>query len=262
MRSRNIKPSFFKNEKLAALPAGARLLFIGLWCVADRAGRLEERPLRLKAEIFPYEHDASTMLDWLKMLEDEGFLIRYEKDANRYVQIVNFDKHQYPHVREQVSTIPAPGKTRARTSPARLNPSSLNPESITDTPAAPGKPGVSEFEIVWKDYPRKLGKDDAFRHFQRQVLNPEDFENIKLALVNFKADLKKHAVEERYIPHGSTWFNSKWRDYVNGVTNGTNGSTGAISYRALLREQKEAEKLREDLAPREVPAGGRDMPPV
>lgn len=37
-RARNIKPSFFKNEDLADLNPFDRLLFIGLWCLADREG--------------------------------------------------------------------------------------------------------------------------------------------------------------------------------------------------------------------------------
>ena len=33
----------------------ARLLFVGLWTIADRNGRLEDRPKRIRAELFPYD---------------------------------------------------------------------------------------------------------------------------------------------------------------------------------------------------------------
>jgi len=46
-RSRNIKPGFFRNEMLAECSPLARLLFAGLWCLADRFGRLEDRPKRI-----------------------------------------------------------------------------------------------------------------------------------------------------------------------------------------------------------------------
>ena len=52
-RARNLKPSFFTNDILAEVPALGRLLFQGLWCVADREGRLADRPRKLKAEILP-----------------------------------------------------------------------------------------------------------------------------------------------------------------------------------------------------------------
>jgi hypothetical protein len=53
MRACNIKPGFFKNEVLGTAVPILSLLFSGLWGLADREGRLEDRPLRIKAEIFP-----------------------------------------------------------------------------------------------------------------------------------------------------------------------------------------------------------------
>jgi hypothetical protein len=53
-RSRNIKPGFFLNDELAECEPLARILFAGLWCIADREGRLEDRPKRIKAEVLPY----------------------------------------------------------------------------------------------------------------------------------------------------------------------------------------------------------------
>lgn len=54
-RNRTIRAGFFQNEILGALPPLARLLFVGLWTIADREGRLEDRPLRIAVEILPYE---------------------------------------------------------------------------------------------------------------------------------------------------------------------------------------------------------------
>ena len=107
MRARNIKPGFFKNDTLAELDFSGRLLFIGLWGIADRAGRLEDRPKKIKAEVFPYDEvNVDTFLGELARL---GFILRYEAGGARYIQIVNFDKHQNPHPREIPSNIPAPG---------------------------------------------------------------------------------------------------------------------------------------------------------
>ena len=55
-RARNIKPSFFTNEDLVELPFEDRLLFIGLWTLADREGRLEDRPKRIKMAVFPADN--------------------------------------------------------------------------------------------------------------------------------------------------------------------------------------------------------------
>ena len=48
-RARNIKPSFFTNELLGTEDPMVSLTFAGLWCLADKEGILEDRPLRIKA---------------------------------------------------------------------------------------------------------------------------------------------------------------------------------------------------------------------
>lgn len=109
-RARNIKPGFFKNETLAECDPLARLLFAGLWCEADRAGRLEDRPKRLKAECLPY--DDCNADDLLNQLAARGFIFRYVVDGKNFIQIIEFLKHQNPHVRELPSSIPAPSDTK------------------------------------------------------------------------------------------------------------------------------------------------------
>ncbi|NYT67954.1 hypothetical protein [Pusillimonas noertemannii] len=111
-RARNIKPSFFANDDLADIDPLGRLLFIGLWTVADRDGRLEDRPRRIKAEVLPYDDcDIDTLLG---DLQKHGFIHRYEVGGERFIQVVNFAKHQNPHVKESASSIPAPDEHHAR----------------------------------------------------------------------------------------------------------------------------------------------------
>ena len=146
MRARNIKPGFFKNDTLAELDFAGRLLFIGLWGLADRAGRLEDRPKKIKAEIFPY--DDVDVDSFLGELAKRSFIIRYEVDGNRYIQIVNFDKHQNPHPRETPSNIPAPAgscQCNALDMTSRAESPSLTTESsfqglLTTTTTTPEPP--------------------------------------------------------------------------------------------------------------------------
>jgi hypothetical protein len=128
-RARNIKPSFFRNPDLAEIAPVERLLFIGLWTMADREGRLEDRPRYIKFELLP--SDTFDIDDALNSLQDRGFIIRYEHGASRFIQVINFVKHQNPHVKEAPSTIPAPVKYDASTGQAGLNPESplLIPET-------------------------------------------------------------------------------------------------------------------------------------
>ena len=132
MRARNIKPGFFKNDTLAELDFAGRLLFIGLWGIADRAGRLEDRPKKIKAEVFPY--DEVNVDSFLGELARLGFILRYEVEGERYIQIVHFDKHQNPHPREAPSSIPEPAGSclgSALDLPSRAE----SPSLTTDSPS-------------------------------------------------------------------------------------------------------------------------------
>lgn len=103
-RARNIKPSFFKNELLVEMGPFDRLLFIGLWCLADREGRIEDRPKRIKMELFPC--DTYDVDKGLEELESHGFVTRYQAAGVRVISIVNFLKHQTPHGTEKDSDLP------------------------------------------------------------------------------------------------------------------------------------------------------------
>jgi hypothetical protein len=105
-RARIIKPGFFKNEELAELDPLARLLFAGLWTIADKAGRLEDRPKRIKAEILPYDDCDCDAL--LQGLDDRGFIERYQVEGGRYIQVVKWSQNQSPHIKETESIIPEP----------------------------------------------------------------------------------------------------------------------------------------------------------
>lgn len=103
-RARNIKPGFFKNEDLAELEAFDRLLFIGLWCLADREGRIEDRPKRIKMELFPcddYRVDVG-----IENLSRHGFIDRFNVGDVSVIEVTNFVKHQNPHGTERDSLLP------------------------------------------------------------------------------------------------------------------------------------------------------------
>jgi hypothetical protein len=106
MRSRNIKPGYFQNDQLAECEPLARILFAGLWCFADKKGRFEWRPRKMKIQILPYDNrDINELLDQLISAE---LVKQYNIDGKDYGLVRGFLTHQNPHHREAESTIPGP----------------------------------------------------------------------------------------------------------------------------------------------------------
>lgn len=106
-RIRTIKPEFFLHEGLAELSPLHRLLFIGLWTLADREGRMEDKPRRIKACVFPWEDcDVDALL---ADLDAADLVHRYADDAgDRFLSIPSFGRHQRPHPKEAASACPTP----------------------------------------------------------------------------------------------------------------------------------------------------------
>jgi hypothetical protein len=141
-RTRNLKPGYFLNERLAELHPLTRILFAGLWCHADREGRLEDRPKKIKAEVLPYDdHDINEALN---SLQTAGFILRYRNCERSYIQVLAFLKHQNPHVREPACTIPAPDKPADE----RLRPRS---GKLSSTDQLPGKTATGEAAVSKED---------------------------------------------------------------------------------------------------------------
>lgn len=104
-RQRMLHPGFFRDSKLLTLSPLHRLLFAGLWGVADREGRLRDDPMDLKIELLPA--DACDVDAMLSDLARVGSIVRYRVGGLRYIWIPRFLKYQHPHKMEKPSDLPA-----------------------------------------------------------------------------------------------------------------------------------------------------------
>jgi len=196
-RARNIKPGLFKNEVLGVADPLFTLLFEGLWLLADREGRLENRPLRIKAEIFPYREgiDMSVMLGWL---DGNGFIRRYQCGGLALIQIENFAKHQNPHKNEPESSLPAPSdsvEVPKKSEALGLIPDSgsLIPDSglsVVPTPAAPAPPSKR------KKPKTDLPEDFAISERVRAWAQREGFGQLEQHLEAFKRKVEANGYQK------------------------------------------------------------------
>ncbi|MBV6326357.1 phage replication protein [Pseudomonas aeruginosa] len=231
-RARNIKPGIMANENLAEVSPIERLLFIYLWMLADREGRLEDRPKRIKAEALPYDDvDANEALN---SLAKAGFIIRYRAEGQSIIQVVNFTKHQAPHMREQGSSLPEYvaetaeiepcqvevvtehdlGSAKAMPSPSdSLIPDSLIPDSNTPLPPRGEVDGL--FDQFWAMYPNKTCKAKARAKWEKLKVTPDLFNKIMAGLNRQCASQAWLKDGGQFVPHPTTWLNGeRWNDEV------------------------------------------------
>lgn len=84
-------------------------------------------------------------------------------------------------------------------------PAETDPKKLTDRVL------WEEFETLWKDFPRKVGKHDASRHYKTARRQGTTFEEIQTGLWNYVNYTRGQP--EKYIMNGSTWFcGHHWED--------------------------------------------------
>ncbi len=226
-RIRTIKPEFFLDEDLATLDPLDRLTFAGLFCQADKAGRMEDRPDRLRLQVLPY--DEGDFNARLTRLHETRFIIRYEVSGKRYIQIRTFGKHQRPHHTERDSTLPSVngdltvreplrdgelpvGKGKGKGSNTLAHPTDertrQTTRKTTGTPAG--------FDVWWNEYPKKVGKIQAIKEWGK--LHPDASLHAVLleALRRQKGTVKAMVEHDRqHILDPERWLKyRRWEDEV------------------------------------------------
>ena len=237
-RARNIKPGFFTNELLVELPFEHRLLFIGLWCLADKDGRLYDRPKKIKMEVFPA--DNVDVDEGLTLLHSYGFVNRYERDGEKCIQIVNWHKHQSPHHTEKQSlikpplingeiTVNPPNDLRGNPPDSgftdSLIPDSPIPEVNPPIPPQPEKKQKAErkrsdvlsidFERFWQAYPCHQARSKAIEAWNKLAPDQPTVAAILSSIEKWRMSEKWMRENGKYIPMPTTFLNQKrWLDEI------------------------------------------------
>lgn len=71
----------------------------------------------------------------------------------------------------------------------------------------------NDFEEVWKAYPKKQGKEAAKKAYIKARKAGTSHLEIVAGLTKYKLFIQQNKTADKYIKHGSTWFNQKcWED--------------------------------------------------
>jgi hypothetical protein len=177
-RIRTIKPEFFTSEDIVGLTPFARLLYIALWCEADKEGRLVWKPATFKLRYLPGDDIAVTTL--CQELIDAGLVTLY---GSGYAYIPTFKAHQHINPRESVSQLPDPdasttraarvGTRQARDSDAQGGREGKGKEgNETPNPQGGEFPGFAEFWNVWPVGDRKQAKGKCLEAWKKAGAEP------------------------------------------------------------------------------------------
>lgn len=209
-RIRTIKPEFFTSEDIVALSPFARLLFIAIWCEADRDGRLIWKPKTFKMRYLPADQlDINLLCEELVI----GGLVRLYGEGLAYIP--TFLKHQHINPREAESKLPNPDASGTRKQ-------RVNVATMTRREEGKGKEYIdnaSNFDAFWISYPKKSAKTVAEKSWKSANIDSE-FEKVMNALSNQKQSEQWQKDGGKYIPNPATWINQRrWEDEMISVNN-------------------------------------------
>lgn len=195
----------------------------------------------------------TTLVRMLRTLHDDGF-ITVENVGNRFciITITHWGRYQHAEtdmrstdgqpVENQWTTDEQPGcvrqlkeqevkKLRILTSPpfppagggkdgaaAPLSPGDA-PKSASPRTTRMPQTYPQAFEAFWQAYPRKVGKDAAFRVWRRKRHELPPPEELAAILARQGRCGQWQRDGGQYIPHPATWLNQgRWQDEIEGQT--------------------------------------------
>lgn len=135
------------------------------------------------------------------------------KATNKYsiITVVNWDKYQDENVK----------RTSSEQQNNSITTTDEHQTNIKTTQHKNGKNGKKEkniyicsfFQSVWDEYPKKLGKNKVTKAAMKQ-LEEAGIDTVMEAVRCYVEKIKREGTDEKYIMHGSTFFNGAWKDYI------------------------------------------------
>ena len=224
-RIRTIKPEFFTSEDIVSLTPLARLLYIAVWCEADKAGRLIWKPNTLKMRYFPA--DDCDIHELCAELLDQELVILYGEGL---AYVPQFATHQHVNPREALSILPEPSEESVEAARVRHASTTRSPRVSHASPRVPDAQGGREgkgrerkqtpqsppdprFDRFWAAYPKRKSRGDAERAFAK--INPsEQLVDAMVAAIGRATTSEQWRKDGgQFIPYPATWLRDKrWLD--------------------------------------------------
>ena len=229
-RIRTVKPDFFTSEDIVGLSFPARLLYVALWCEADREGRLVWRPPTFKLRYFPGDKVNIETLAQELVLRD---LVVLYGDGLAYIP--TFLAHQVINPREKPSSLPIPSTS---VDPGLHASARVSDASNPDLHAQIGREGKGR---------ERKGKEGVERSRGSRLLPDwQPSEILKAWASKERPDLNVDTTVRKFVDHWSSVpggkglkldWDATFRNWVRGERPGPNQA--APDYSAVIANLKD-----------------------
>ena len=231
-RIRTIKPEFWRSPDVMELDNFQKLLFIGLWNLADDEGRGVFSPEAIAADLFLTEYSLSPhgvltdVSNAFVMYSELDMVQLYSVGRRKYFQVQNWGKHQKIN-RPTPSKFPAPdqgvcivqceviedaldthgGLTEdsVRTHDRNREQGTGNREQGTNTSSKKRNDYPADFEEWYTIYPRHVGKADALKAW-KAATKKISRDDLNEATLRWAQAYEASGKDPNYIPHPATWL--------------------------------------------------------
>ena len=207
-RIRTIKPEFFTSVDIVKRSPLARLLYIAIWCEADKEGRLVWSPETFKLRYMPGDNcDINALCG---ELVSSGLVVLYG-DGLAYVP--TFQAHQHVNPRESASQLPVPTRgARVPTRGARVVDAQGGREGKgkegKEKPPTPLPGGFVSFWNAWPQHHRKAAKPQCARKWESKGC--EAMADRIVSAVNAAKHSEGWTKESgKYVPAPLVWLNQE-----------------------------------------------------
>ena len=136
------------------------------------------------------------------------------KATNKYsiITVVNWDKYQEENVKRTSSE--QQNNSRTTTDEQQSNSKRTQHKNVKNGKKEKNIYICSFFQSVWDEYPKKLGKNKVTKAAMKQ-LEEAGMDTVMEAVRRYVEKIKREGTDEKYIMHGSTFFNGAWKDYID-----------------------------------------------
>lgn len=248
MPNRIIKESICTSDSIDQLGWFEEVLFYRLIVNCDDFGRFDGRPAVVKNRLFPLKENLTlkNVETAINKLARAGLIAPYTSGGKPFLFLPTWNAHQ--NVRAKKSKYPEPEniciQMNADDSNSPRNPIQSESNSKSESESKPARAREMDFEIFWKAYPRKEGKQKAKSAFVKANM---PLEVLLEALEGHKKSAQWAKNNGEFIPHASTWLNGRrWEDQMarnyDNIPKGASGELGEWELEAIQKMLANPEK--------------------